>query len=1425
MQSETADVFALRLKHNNALISFSLQPNPDIPKDWNIIHFPINPQYVKQGTLDGKIGPRPDADYPNALTYSNNVSYFKPVEAYALKNDIQKQESERETYFAQFAARDKGQSAHFPDDSALSLTEQEEMRKKARRNLVNTYVWTSDGGLFAETSQVMETHTETSGGTYEFRGAAGIDVRIGFAIVKVASQFELNAMFVGQHKLEMSKTRESRTGFELEVSVEKVERDIYRRDPDNPKAVLLDTTDPRRPKPVKTPFKVDAYRFMSFYLEPRTEHFDQFFGQVVDPLWIEQSNDPAANALREARQEGKKPACWRILHRVTYVSRVLPPLDDSAPPSLEKTLQTLNLESNYELIKALEPYVRPKLGSFTDFTEAVRDTLRLNLPELQPHASEIIGYMSQYFGISAEAANNSSQFGETTLAELAPNQPPIVHAGADQTIGLDGASVDTDLEASVVDDRLEKTEAIFVTWEKTAGPDDMSFANIHAVATRATFRKRGRYHLKMTASDGMLEAEHTTVVIVNERPVISAGPSVETNAMAIDLPGMIVDHGLGDPETGTVTIQWLQSGGLGAVLFDNDKQLQTRATFEKPGNYLIKLLVSNGTFDANAEVVVRIAARVERSIQALYTFEENGGLVAYNVSGTGDPLSLQLPDAQSATWIKGGLHLKKPALLKASGPVPRLLNALTDAGEITLEVWIKPAKTVPAGLARIITCSAGPGARNFTLAQQGDQFHFHLRTSTTNENAANKVLAASAPAAGRMTHVVCTRNAAGMAQMFVDGVELASRKIDGHFGNWASAYELGFGNEFGPANPDHAWLGELHLAAVYSRALTREEIQQNFRFGPNQNLPPVAFAGAAATVLWPEYDWSKNSPQEKSFQLNGRVTHDRPTAGTARWEQIGGPAGGVAFENENTIQTTVRVSQKGQYRFRLTAQDGELLSSSETVVVVHVPPRIALEYPLQKLSLTGAMVETELRATLLDDGRGDQQAGHTVTFKWQLTGGPAPVDIRDTDTLQARAVFTKRGVYRLQLHVHNGVLEAAVPVDITVNQLPLLSAPSPLLITLPLNKVTLGDLITDTGLGNPAADALIVQWKQVDGPGNVTFADATRAKTTATFDTGGLYRLRLEVMNPDDPALYALTELPVTVNTAPLVHPGAAPGPLLLQTGQAHVSTWLDATVSDDGLPDPPGATALLWSKKSGPANLTIVSPQSDFTEVRFNKKGKYVLQVEATDGAAKTSGNVTVVVNSAPVVDAGPKQHFTLAEGATEVMVNLDGKIVDDGFGDSDHPGALTLAWKQVFGPGTSAINNPDQAATRVILPNSPGVYTFALMVSNGFDAATDTVEVALNLPPDFDLNLFENDLPTPLQKELRAELVNLNPGNPNLDGLRFEWKQLSGPGVIIFQPAAGNGALVVAAFPKAGFYSCSVTATNNKGFLIGKTTAFFVA
>jgi hypothetical protein len=166
VQSESMDLFALRLVHNNAIVGYRLMPNPDIPKDWHLIEFPINPAYTKQGTLDGKVGCRPDGsfqrdpDYPSADEYGE-WSYFKPREAYALKRAIDRARHKLESDYSRLSvSTGEGDLSSSSDSSTLAR------QLNSPRNMANTYVWTAAGGFFAESTDVLDSLHESSSGSY-----------------------------------------------------------------------------------------------------------------------------------------------------------------------------------------------------------------------------------------------------------------------------------------------------------------------------------------------------------------------------------------------------------------------------------------------------------------------------------------------------------------------------------------------------------------------------------------------------------------------------------------------------------------------------------------------------------------------------------------------------------------------------------------------------------------------------------------------------------------------------------------------------------------------------------------------------------------------------------------------------------------------------------------------------------------------------------------------------------------------------------------------------------------------------------------------------------------------------------------------------------------------------------------------------------
>jgi len=414
VQSDTADVYAMRLEHNRVLVGYRMVPNPDIPRDWNIIPFPMNPRYTKQGTLDGCIGFDEagkicDADYPMAKDYGE-YSYFKPREAYSIKRRILREQQQELAYYGQFSTANltPGAISSVSDKASAMLAEyvgdlpseaasgpsQQASQSFAKRNLCNTYVWTAGGGFFEESTETADTVTESQSGNFSYNIKGTVNVGFDFTVFGFGLAAEIDASFGGGQSLTRTKSREAERAFSLSVTCN-TPGDLQQYEFDSDKQIF-----DSKGSPVTVPGKVDAYRFLSFYLEPDRSHFQDFYRKVVDPIWIEQSDSPNASALRQARQDSKEPPCWRVLHRVTFVSRVLPPIPPPSAPPIEQAMHLEDLQSNYELILCLEPYVKPHLGSQAALAAATRDALRDYLPELLPHADQVIQYLAGYYGVS-----------------------------------------------------------------------------------------------------------------------------------------------------------------------------------------------------------------------------------------------------------------------------------------------------------------------------------------------------------------------------------------------------------------------------------------------------------------------------------------------------------------------------------------------------------------------------------------------------------------------------------------------------------------------------------------------------------------------------------------------------------------------------------------------------------------------------------------------------------------------------------------------------------------------------------------------------------------------------------------------------------------------------------------------------------------
>ena len=98
----------------------------------------------------------------------------------------------------------------------------------------------------------------------------------------------------------------------------------------------------------------------------------------------------------------------------------------------------------------------------------------------------------------------------------AGNQPPVVSAGAPQTITLPAAAA---LTGTVSDDgRPDPPAGLTTAWSVVSGPGTVTFGDGQALATTATFSTAGSYVLRLSAFDGQLTTTADVTITVNLPP-------------------------------------------------------------------------------------------------------------------------------------------------------------------------------------------------------------------------------------------------------------------------------------------------------------------------------------------------------------------------------------------------------------------------------------------------------------------------------------------------------------------------------------------------------------------------------------------------------------------------------------------------------------------------------------------------------------------------------------------------------------------------------------------------------------------------------------------------------------------------------------------------------------------------------------------
>jgi hypothetical protein len=223
--------------------------------------------------------------------------------------------------------------------------------------------------------------------------------------------------------------------------------------------------------------------------------------------------------------------------------------------------------------------------------------------------------------------------------------------------------------------------------------------------------------------------------------------------------------------------------------------------------------------------------RAEASLVAKYEFKTIDGNTAFDTSGVAPSADLQLTGdvTQAGGW---GINIGKGGMAKALvANSAKLASMIKATGEFSIETWAAPANVAQAN-AWIVSYSGSDTTRNVTLGQQATQYSAATRSDKTSANGNKTPLLTDKtnfPAQAALQHIVLTYDATNGQQIYLNGVPTgAIDKTPGSLASWDNTFALVLGSE---TTGKEQWLGTIKFVAIHSRALTKDQVLQNYNAG------------------------------------------------------------------------------------------------------------------------------------------------------------------------------------------------------------------------------------------------------------------------------------------------------------------------------------------------------------------------------------------------------------------------------------------------------------------------------------------------------------------------------------------------------------------------------------------------------------------
>ena len=242
-------------------------------------------------------------------------------------------------------------------------------------------------------------------------------------------------------------------------------------------------------------------------------------------------------------------------------------------------------------------------------------------------------------------------------------------------------------------------------------------------------------------------------------------------------------------------------------------------------------LITSKAMTLTNGIISSAGGRFESNLIALYEFKTGSGATAFDTSGIEPSINLTLSGEYS--WLGGwGIQFVDGKAQGSTTASTKLHDLILATGEFSIEAWIAPGNVTQDGPARIVTYSGSPTNRNFMIGQTLYDYDTFLRTDQTDQAGEPQLSTPSDDEILQATqqHVVYSYDPINGREIYVNGslVSAADPVPGGLMNDWDDTFAFALASE---VDNNSRFAGSIRMVAIHNRALTSDQILQNFEVG------------------------------------------------------------------------------------------------------------------------------------------------------------------------------------------------------------------------------------------------------------------------------------------------------------------------------------------------------------------------------------------------------------------------------------------------------------------------------------------------------------------------------------------------------------------------------------------------------------------